>query len=258
MTGTEAREGETYTIKAAGFEGPLELLLDLIEKRKLFINDISLSQVTDDFIGYLKEMNNFPLGLSAQFVLVASTLLLIKSKSLLPSLDLTPEEESSIDDLEARLKEYQRMKELTLHVRALFGARIIFPHAESRMRTAVFAPHPSMTVANVAFAARSVIVNLPKKEIKPEVTVRKVVTLEETIDKLTERIGRALRMSFRDFSGHAARGGGAVTQEKKVAIIVSFLAMLELAKQGIIAVRQENLFDDIHMETEEVGVPKYM
>ncbi len=91
----------------------MELLLDFIEKRKLFINDISLSKVTDDFIGFLKEKSNFPLGLSANFILVASTLLLIKSKSLLPTLNLTSEEEANIEDLETRLKEYQRIKELS-------------------------------------------------------------------------------------------------------------------------------------------------
>ncbi|HVS79862.1 MAG TPA: ScpA family protein [Candidatus Paceibacterota bacterium] len=246
---------EQYKIKTQVFEGPLELLLDLIEKRKLFINDISLSQVTDDFLSYIKEKENFPLGLSANFILVASTLLLIKSKSLLPSIELTEEEQGSIDDLERRLKELERIRELSLHVKSLFGKRIIFGRLQSRERKPVFAPDPAMTMANIVIAAQSVLNSLPKKEMKPEVTVKKIISLEETIDKLTARIAKSLKLSFRDFAGHGT--DSALNHEKKVEVIVSFLAMLELAKQGIIAVSQNDLFDDIHMETESIGVPKY-
>ena len=73
-----------FTVKTQSFEGPLDLLLDLIEKRKLFINDISLVKVTDDFIAHVRQFENLPMAESAHFILVASTLLLIKSKSLLP------------------------------------------------------------------------------------------------------------------------------------------------------------------------------
>ena len=90
----------SFTVKQQQFEGPLELLLDLIEKRKLFVSDIALAQVTDDYIAHIKSSTEFPIADSAQFILVASTLLLIKSKSLLPSLDLTTEEQADIKDLE--------------------------------------------------------------------------------------------------------------------------------------------------------------
>lgn len=246
---------ESYSVKTNAFEGPLELLLDLIEKRKLYISDISLSQVTDDFIAYIKERENFPLGLSANFVLVAATLLLIKSKSLLPALDLTQEEQASIEDLERRLREYQRVKELSLHVRALFGKNVIFPRLAGRDMVVVFAPDGRMTAENARLAALGVIAGFPKKEKRPEITLKKTITLEETIERLTERITKSFKMSFRDFSGH---GGRTVDQAKKVEIIVGFLAVLELAKQGIIAVTQEGLFDEIHMESESVGVPNYM
>ncbi len=66
-------------------------------------------------------------------------------------------------------------------------------------------------------------------------------------------------MSFREFSGHTKSGTGSeMSPEERVTVIVGFLAMLELAKQGIIAVSQENLFEDIHMETEIVGLPRYI
>ena len=82
----------TFKIKTEAFEGPLDLLLNLIEKRKLFINDISISKVADDYIAYIKNLNKFPIRESANFILIASTLLLIKSISLLPNLHLSEEE----------------------------------------------------------------------------------------------------------------------------------------------------------------------
>ncbi|MEK7117749.1 MAG: segregation/condensation protein A, partial [Patescibacteria group bacterium] len=81
-----------FKVKTGDFEGPLELLLELIEKRKLHINDVSLSQVADDFIAHIKSLEEFPMNDSADFILIASTLLLIKSKSLLPTLELTEDE----------------------------------------------------------------------------------------------------------------------------------------------------------------------
>lgn len=245
---------ESFSVKTDAFEGPLELLLDLIEKRKLHISDISLAKVTDDFIAHIRDQSNFPLGLSAHFVLVASTLLLIKSKSLLPAIDLTEEEEQSIEDLERRLREYKRMKELSLHVRELFGKRVIFAPAQRPKQKIVFAPDGSMRLEAVRLGAMAVVAGFPKKEAKPELMLKKVVSLEETIEKLTERITKSFRMSFREFSGHSS---SKLDYEKKVEVIVGFLAMLELAKQGIIAVSQSDRFGDIHMETESVGLPRY-
>ena len=92
----------SFAIKHEKFEGPLELLLDLIEKRKLFINDIALAKVADDYVEYVKTVGDFPLSESAQFILIASTLLLIKSKSLLPNLELSEDEKGNIADLERR------------------------------------------------------------------------------------------------------------------------------------------------------------
>jgi segregation and condensation protein A len=115
-----------FIVKTQSFEGPLDLLLELIEKKKLFISDISLAQVTDDFIEHIKNMGDIAIGESAHFILVASTLLLIKSKSLLPSLVLTEEEQGDIRNLEARLKIYKRIKEASQNVAKMFGDEVIF------------------------------------------------------------------------------------------------------------------------------------
>src|SRR3954463_13221764 len=114
-----------YKVKVSQFEGPLDLLLNLIEKRKLFINEISLARIADDYIAYVQQLGSFPIAESAQFILIASTLLLIKSKSLLPTLHFSLEEEASVEDLENRLKLYQRVPNLTVHIKDRFGKEII-------------------------------------------------------------------------------------------------------------------------------------
>lgn len=238
----------TFTIKQEHFEGPLEALLDLIEKRKLFVNDVSLAKVADDYIAYVRNFTEFPVADSAHFVLIASTLLLIKSKSLLPTLNLTTEEQASIEDLNRRLVIYERMRALSAQIRSMFGTRSMFARGEHRLDP-VFSPDNDMTISNFLAATGRVLANLPKREFLPKIIIDKVISLEDMITSLTKRVNESLKMSFREFSG--------IHKDEKVNIIVSFLAMLELVKQGIINVTQEKHFEDIHMETENLGVPKY-
>ena len=252
MSGSEVKKlvpNAGFKIRTEVFEGPLDLLLTLVEKRKLFINDIALAKVTDDYIAHIQQFESLPMGESAQFILVASTLLLIKSRSLLPSLTLTEEEEGGIEDLETRLKIYKRIKDASEHVKGLFGHEIIFQPSQLRPITPIFSPHDSMNLLALAQAIKNVIQSLPQKENIPKAVVRKVVSLEEMIDSLTKRITAGLQMSFKEFSKeHKA---------EKVNVIVSFLAMLELVKQGTIHAEQHDTFGDIHMETKQIGVPRY-
>jgi segregation and condensation protein A len=245
---------QDFKIKTEVFEGPLDLLLNLIEKRKLHISDIALAKVTDDFIKYVQEIPSYSISDRAQFILIASTLLLIKSRSLLPSLSLTDEEQENIEDLETRLKLYQKIKELGLHIKERYGKEMIyFPEYHPKM-ISVFSPHECITLENIVSSLKDAIKRLPIKEQPPKATVRKVMSLEEMIDKLTDRIRGALKISFHEFSG----GRKAVSKEEKVEAIVSFLAMLELVKQGVIDAMQEVKHGDISMETEEkLGIPRY-
>lgn len=239
----------SYNVKTHIFEGPLDTLLSLIEKRKLFINDISLAQVADDYISYVRSLSDFPLADSAHFVLIASTLVLIKSKSLLPNLSLTEEEQSNIDDLEDRLKQYQKYKALSVHLKERFGMNVEYLRLPSKEKIVVFTPDKNTSVARISEVIKSVIVGMPKKEFVPKAVVQKVISLEEMMDSLAERITKSMKMSFRDFAG--------VGKAEKVNVIVSFLAMLELVKQGIIQVRQDKDFHDIEIETNEIGIPTY-
>jgi len=151
------------TIKTEAFEGPLDLLLNLIEKRKLFISDISLAQVADDYIAYINNQEDFPMASTADFILVASTLVLIKSKSLLPTLDLSSEEQESIDDLEKRLKLHQRMKGLALHVSNNFGKNVMYTKTLSKDVMPVFSPDEDLSGDKTGEAIRSVFIICQKR-----------------------------------------------------------------------------------------------
>ncbi len=240
----------SFKVRLEAFEGPLDLLLSLIEKQKLSISQISLAKVADDFLSYIQSSGNFPIAESADFILIASTLVLIKSKTLLPQLELSTEEEGNIEDLERRLRLYQQVKAVSFGVKELFGRHPIF-FPRDRKVVPVFSPHVGITVKNLLESARNVIFALPKFERLPKAIVAKVVSLEEMIKNLSSRISQSLKMSFSEFSG--------MGKKEKVHVIVSFLALLELVKQGVVRVVQNEHFSDITIETDkEVSTPKYI
>lgn len=241
---------ETFTTKTGEFEGPLELLLNLIEKRKLHINQISLAQVADDYIQHLKEASITSKNNMANFLIIASTLILIKSIALLPTLEITAEEKSDTSDLEYRLKLYEFFKSKADSINILWKNKAkIFFREGTYNNLKVFSPAQDATIDNLSSAVKSVITNAPKKEKLSEVVVKKVISLEEVIEGLTKRIQTAVNLRFSDF---AKTNGG-----DRVGIIVSFLGMLELVKQGIISVRQDNTYGDISMENNSIQVPRY-
>ena len=236
---TDILHNSTYQIKISGFEGPLGLLLGLVEKRKLFINDLSLSTVTEDYINYVNKLSQTNSGEISNFIVVAATLILIKSKSLLPNLDLTEDEKSDIRNLEERLRLYKIFTDLSVNVKNTFGKKIIFAPLDRKIDTLVFLPDEQITKDSMMDFARNVIGTMPKKVILPEVEVKKIISIEEMINKLTQRIQDSIKMNFKDFSGKAS------TREEKVVVIVGFLAMLELVRQGILHAIQENNSEDI-------------
>jgi segregation and condensation protein A len=238
-----------FKVQVGEFEGPLEVLLDLIEKRKMHINDVSLATVADTFIEHINNYEEFPMGDSADFILIASTLLLIKSKSLLPNLELTEEEKVNIDDLEDRLAQYKKYKDLSTHISKMFGEARLYFARESKTKRVVFSPTQEISLERLLASVQNALNNVPRPEILPQVSVRKTVSLEEMIDNLRERVEKSIKLSFKDFA-HKGKAD-------KIDIIVSFLAVLELAKRGVVRISQEKHFDDISIETEQLSVPKY-
>ncbi|HET8574767.1 MAG TPA: segregation/condensation protein A [Candidatus Paceibacterota bacterium] len=243
------RQKTSYQVKTADFEGPLDLLLSLIEKRKFFINDISLAKVADDYLETIKKLEKFPMEDVASFLLIASTLVLLKSKSLLPALSLTDEEEGNIEDLEYRLRIYQKMKDLAAELEKRYGQHSIYAPKSGKITAVAFVPDAETNLSEIFAAVNRVLQNVPKEEKLPKAEVKKIIRLEDVMDRLAERISRTLKMSFRDFSKKETA--------EKAEIIVSFIAMLELVKMGVISVTQQQLFEDIDMEAEELGVPNY-
>lgn len=228
-----------HTIKTDIFEGPLELLLDLIEKKKLSVNQVSLAAITNEYVAEVKtRAANVPDEI-AQFLVVASTLMLIKSRSLLPILSLSEEEETSIQDLENRLAKLQRVRELMRHIaqRALSGERM-YARAGLTDFPTIFYPPTHITKEWLGTIARSLVEALPRYgELRlPEKTIENIVSLEEKIQELMARVESVLMHSFRSLIA---------STKEKTEIIISFLALLELVKQGHIAVEQHNAFEDI-------------
>jgi len=246
---------DKFNVITDNFQGPLDLLLHLIESKKMHISEVSLSQIADNYINYLEKLEKFSIATSADFILTASILMLIKSKSLLPELDLTQEETQSIEDLENRLKEYQKFKHLGLNVEKLFGKKMIFTRQLTKKKKVFFSPDKNTNKENLLFLIKQVIQQIPKKCISPKAIVDKVISLEEVIDDLSERIKNSLKISFNEYSGLNSKQN--LRKEEKINVVINFLALLELVKQGMVVVKQQNQFGDIDMETQEVGIPNY-
>jgi segregation and condensation protein A len=239
-----------YQVKTEVFEGPLDLLLSLIEKRKLFINDISLASVTDDYLRHLDEFHEgVPLADTAQFVLVGSTLLLIKSRSLLPVLQVTEEEQGSIDELEQRLHVLGIYRSASTALRRRYGTVLLCRRRRIKNTDVRFAPGNTLSQDMLHAAAQRVCASLPVF-IKPlrEATVQKVLSLDKIMSDLTDRINKNMEVSFKEFAG---------SSEGKVQLVVAFLAMLELVRQGVARVEQAAHEEDIRISRDSVGVPRY-
>lgn len=229
-----------YSVQTEKFEGPMELLLTLIEERKLSINEVSLSQVAEQYVLYLKSLEEFKPQEVASFLVVAATLMLIKSRSLLPQLELSQEEEADIKDLEHRLEVYRKVRELSLHIQRLEKRRErMFSRETMTDFPVIFYPPEKLELSHMLAIIRGLITALPQKEILPEQTVRIVISLEEKMEELRKKTEATLAHSFQDF---------VAGKTEKVDVIVSFLAMLELIKEGIILVEQNKLFQDIRIQ----------
>ena len=241
-------EYQGFTIRAGSFEGPYDLLLDLIDRRKLSVNELSLAQVTDDYISFVRGHEAFPMEDAAQFIGVAATLLLIKSKSLIPELELSMEEEEDMDDLKRRLQLYEKVREAREELSRIYG-RMVMVSAGERAPEPMFAPSRDLTLENLSQALKSALLSLEKAQEKlPEVRVRPLVTIEEMMDTLLGRVQRAMNLSFKEFSAGST---------EKVEVIVSFLALLELVKQGAVDALQHGAFDDIRITNTSAAMPRY-
>lgn len=245
-------ETTVFKIKTPIFEGPLELLLHLIQKRKLFINDVSLARIADEYIDHVRSDTSLSIQSRSAFIAIASILLLIKSKSLLPTLQLTQDEEEDIRTLEIRLFLYKTIQEAGENtIRPRFMENPQYAKLSKPSTDVVFSPDKAITQNTLHENILDVLKAIPEPpKKKPQVVIEQVQSLESMIDSLTERVQSSLRMSFSQFSNS---GSQKTNQGKKVHVIVSFLALLELVRQGIVEADQTDRYEDIDIQ--KSGLP---
>lgn len=220
----------------------MELLLELIEKEKLSINDISLGRVADEFVAHIKTLEHIDREQLAEFLVVASQLILIKSRTLLPHAALSEEEKYSIDELERRLAEYKMMREYAKTIQEMWGTkRHIFTRELYSGLPVVFYPPKSASVGLFARVFQEVMDAIPKIEKLVEEKIRKIISLEEKIKDLQSILREKVERAFSELVGKG---------KDRVEIIVSFLAILELVKQKLISVSQEERFGEIMVKKE--------
>ncbi len=229
-----------YEFTTEKFSGPIEKLLELIEEKKLEITDLSLAEITADFLGYVKKIEAVEPRLLADFVAVAASLLLIKSKSLLPDLKLTIDEEESIKDLEGRLDFYRNFKPAMNHIKRLAQEKNVeISRPLFFCRPEVFYPSPEITIENLLKSAEKVLEALREmpEEQKME---RSLITLEEKIEEIVARLKAEVERS--------TSFGNLLKDKPRSEVVVLFLALLHLLSGQMISVKQNKGFSDILIE----------
>jgi segregation and condensation protein A len=259
-----------YELKIAQYSGPLEKLLELIEERKLEITEISLAEVTDDFLKYLETLRAVDSGeegrtvrtdlkVLADFIVVASRLVFIKSKSLLPDLSLTQEEEEDIKDLEHRLKLYRELRPAMKHLAQLWKegestasrpyflnmAHWVIPQppaggtyamgVEEGTQVKFFYPGRNLDLPGLQGMLAKLFDQLQSFTQESQVIHDKIVTLEEKIKEIVSRVKEIQATSFAHLSAERPKGE----------VIVTFLAILHLAREQLISLEQAGHLSDI-------------
>lgn len=228
-----------FNVKIEKFEGPLDLLLQLIEDQKLDITRISLAEVADDYLEFIRNAESISLENLAEFVNIASKIILIKSRNILPTLEVTPEEEKEIKDLEQQLKLYKKFKEASDKIGFFLKRKErLFSRDYLLGVSTVFSPPKNVNVFDLKKTFQALIDRIVLPEKLPEEAVRDIITLEEKIGELQKTLEERVEIGFSQLKDSA---------KNKVEIIVSFLALLELVKQRIVLAEQNEIFSDIRI-----------
>lgn len=237
---------DRFSIATEKFQGPLEALLNLIEERKLSVSEVSLSDVCDAYLAYIEQLPEMPLAETSQFILVASTLLLIKSRTLLPTLELSEDENESVHELERRLARYAIFRKAAKILRKEWGVHPFLFARRAPLRESVFSPAEA-SISSIAAAGARLASLLPKPEALARAAVAPILALEDVIVHLKKRLNGAFRAKFSELTKTSDRHE----------VIVYFLAMLELVRSGSASVTQDKLFEEIMIENDIVGAPRY-
>lgn len=242
------------TVKLQVFEGPLDLLLYLLDKNKVNIYDIPIVEITSQYMDYLAEMKRRDLNVLSEFLVMAATLIDIKSRMLLPSTEVEEEEEEDPrNELVQQLLEYKMYKCMAYELKDLQmdASRIMYKEPTIPDEVLAYEEPIDMEelVADVTLAQlNDIFKSIMKKQVDKIDPVRskfgkiqkEEVSLEDKMLSLEEYAREHKHFSFRNLLE---------AQSSKVEIIVTFLAILELMKVGKIYISQEKIFDDIQIES---------
>jgi len=223
------------------FEGPMDLLLELILKNKLDITDISLSKVADQFIDYMQENSEMisPEHLS-EFLLIAGKLVLIKSRAILPLLELEKEEEEDIEELKRRLREYKRFKDIFPHIKTLYESKENFYDKAGYLGVGViFCPPNNLKLEDLEGLFATAITKMPVKEEVGEKKRIIKISIADKINEIRQKILDRVQVTFRSLIA---------TNQNKMEVVVTFLAMLELVRKNQAFIDQEEMFGEISVK----------
>jgi segregation and condensation protein A len=236
----ESHDTQHYQVHLPMFEGPLDLLLHLIEREEMDITKVALAQVTDQYLAYLSVLKEVEVEFLTDFLVVAAKLLFIKSQALLPKPppSLVDEEEEDVGDQLARqLRAYKQFKMAaqTLRQQETDGLRCFIrlappPRLEPRLSLG------EVTLDDLVAAVRQVLAVRPADPAVDEVVSPVTVTISEQMALIRDELTRHRQISFQRLLRQVTT---------RVEVIVTFLAVLELIKQYVIEVRQDTLFGEI-------------
>jgi len=223
------------------FEGPLGLLLQLIEREEMDITQISLAKIADQYIDYIRQAKTLKPEELADFLVVAAKLLLIKSRALLPF--LKGEEEEEIQEFEQQLRMYKEFLEAAKKIEAIIGKKR-FSFAREFNRQAflanahLFSPPKNLTAADLTNVFSEIIKSIKPQEKLEEKNLEQIVNIEDKILAIQQILLEKIKVSFNRIL---------IGAKNKTEIIVSFLALLELIKQRDVAVAQGEMFGEIEI-----------
>jgi segregation and condensation protein A len=237
-----------YQLRLPDFEGPLDLLLRLIERSQLAIADVSLVAVTDQFLAVIAEMRSTtPAETIAEFATVGTRLTLLKSRSLLPRAPKIDDEEHIQGDLTAELNEYKRMKELAqqLGERHASGLSLFSP----AMRLPISIPTEAKDVKLVAYEPSVLLRSLRRRLTtvpKPVQLLRqrRMVSIHEMIDRVVELTARLKPVSFNKITDE---------YQTRTEVATAFLAVLVLVRRRSLQATQGGLFAEITLQQDQSG-----
>ncbi|QHQ62399.1 segregation/condensation protein A [Anaerocolumna sedimenticola] len=239
----------SISVKLEAFEGPLDLLLHLIDKNKVNIHDIPIAIITEQYMEYIRQMETKNLDVMSEFLVMAATLINIKSKMLLPKDETKEEEEDPRQELVERLLEYKMYKYISIDLkdREMDAAKILYKIATIPKEIEDFKEEidPKSLLSDLTLAKlHKIFESVMKKQVDKIDPIRsKFGKIEKEEINLSEKIIAIQKYGLlhKTFSFR----GLLMKQAGKMDVIVTFLGVLELIKIGQVIIKQENLFDDI-------------